>query len=301
LRRLADAVKAGGLRRHLDGWQLGAVSLGIALSFSLLAIPRPSRPDVLPLPVVDRAEEARAAARARELTTRAAAEPLPFDVRAVGEQVRRYGAASAAGDEPLATAARGSAPSLAAHALGAHGAEPLARLLAVQTELFAASIEDWEKSGRPSSELNELGGDFLERARDKGWLAGDRLLMDPGELRTAFKMRWLELTGLGQVSALRPSLNEWRIHYRLLLRLSPPSLDAERDRERKLAVVAALGRRDPSYEMSLARGALLYQLGSYSDAAEELRSHLARHPDGRWHLRARNYLLAALEASGQTP
>jgi hypothetical protein len=299
LGRLAHAVKIAGFRRHFEGWQLGALSVGIGLAFSWLAIARPSRPDVLPLPRVDPAEELRARVETRGLALRATTTQLPFDVRAVGEAIRRFGSAGARGDHALADAARNSARELAARAQKSGPAELLARLLAVQTELFVAAMRRWEAGTEPDADLRELGGDFLAKAKEKGWIAEGRLLLDEGELRALFKMRWLELTGLRELRPLTPSLNEWRIYYRLLLRLMDPAdTDARRTAARKLGLVNALSVRDSKYEAALARGVLFYQLGSYDEAAQELRTHLADHPEGRWRLRARNYLLGVLEESG---
>src|SRR5450432_139119 len=110
MRRDAEVVKKlsgaarpasvrGGFRRHFEGYELGLVTVGMVLTFALLALPRASVPMTLPLPRVDRAEARRSASDERELATRTEAEGLPFEVRAVGEALRRFGRSSAQGED----------------------------------------------------------------------------------------------------------------------------------------------------------------------------------------------------------
>jgi hypothetical protein len=62
--------------------------------------------------------------------------------------------------------------------------------------------------------------------------------------------------------------------------------------QRKLGYVAALAKHDHEYPAQLAQGILLYQRGAHAESAAALRAHLDRSSDGRWALRARNYLAA---------
>lgn len=296
--RPGQAVKAAGLRRHLEGWQLGVLSVVAALGLYAFTTPRPSRPDVLPLPQIDFAQHELELSRSEALARLATSEQLPFDVRAVGEAIRRFGAASQRGDRDAAAAARASAAQLTAKARASHPPELLQRLLAVQTELFARAVDELVTTGRESDDFRELGGDFATRAREHGWMSDGRLRLSPAELRVVFEMRWLELTRLRDVAPFSPSLNDWRVYYRMLLRLPRPNADARKTAEERLALVEALARRDSTYEVALARGVLLFQLGAYSAAADQFRAHLRAHPEGRWQMRARNYLLAALAEGG---
>jgi hypothetical protein len=88
--------------RHLEGWELGAVTVGLVLAAALLAVPRAARPGVFPVPLIDVAEERATRAEQDELATRAEREGLPFETRAVGDAVRRLGLALAGeqGDVP---------------------------------------------------------------------------------------------------------------------------------------------------------------------------------------------------------
>jgi hypothetical protein len=125
-----------------------------------------------------------------------------------------------------------------------------------------------------------------------------------------FRIRWADLTGLRAAAPLSASLNDWRTYYRFLLEHpSSGSLAAAGDMPsaaghpqalRQLGVVQALQRLDPSYPASLAKGVLQYRMGAYLGAAESIRLHLSRHPEGPWKLRAQNYLAASLARVRET-
>ena len=87
--------------RHLEGWQLGVVAVGIALGSAILALPRAVPPHRTPLPPVDRAEERRARTSSSVIwIALATARPVAVIASAaVGrEAFRRFGAAEARGD-----------------------------------------------------------------------------------------------------------------------------------------------------------------------------------------------------------
>jgi hypothetical protein len=160
------------LARHLEGWELGLLAVAIAGLAVWLGLPRPVEPRVLPMPEVDRRVIARVraldAARAESVTGAA----LPFEVRALGEQVRRYGAAAAHKDTASASAAQDEARRLTRVLVPRLSAEPIHVLRTVQTALFLRAVEDFRESSRPDRELDELGGNFVEKCRAVGWLDG---------------------------------------------------------------------------------------------------------------------------------
>jgi hypothetical protein len=172
----------------------------------------------------------------------------------------------------------------------------------VQSRLFRRSLERWEATGNPESDLSELGGSFLAKARSSRWAGDDRVLvLDEAARDVMFRLRWSELTGLGKEHPFRASLNDWRIYYRSLLEhpdVSPQQGAASR-RRAQLRYVAALQRLDPDFPATLAVGVLTYQLGDYSQAASAFRAHLDAHPDGPWRLRAQNHLVATQRALSQ--
>jgi hypothetical protein len=273
---------------------IGAVVLFafLVVSATLLAIPRAAEPERLPLPQPDRRVLARAWAREAELARKARDEPLPFAVRAVGETVRRLGAGTVDG-EGVPSGLLRDLETLSRDALLQKGADALLGLRAVQTELFVQAARAWESTGRVSTELRELGGDFPETAKARGWFRNGRLDLDDEELAILFRMRWLELTKAGQKPPLAASLDEYRAFYALLLSRAGATSTTEQDRTSLLAV-AALERLDPTYPADLARGVLLYRRSAHAAAAEAFQRELQRRKDGPYRLLARNHLLAAL-------
>ncbi len=287
------------LERHLEGWQLGAVVVAMALGGALVAVPRPAVPVELPLPSIDRRSLRLEAQKEQELADAAEREPLPFDVRAVGESMRRLGAAAAAGDADAAAFAKDELIERVTVARARHGDDALLRLRALQARLFQKALARWEATGQRGAELDELGGGFIEKARRNGWVrAPHRLVPDPAERATLFLVRWAQLADLVKVHPFSPSLDRWRLYYRFLL-LHPEGEpgsadDAERLRSQG-AALHALELRDAEYHSALAHAVLEYRSGNLQLAEHALRVHLERHPGGRNALRARNYLAETLE------
>jgi len=289
------------LGRHLQGWPLGALSVGIALLAAALGLPRPAEPDVLPVPHVDGSEVERAAAERLDLVTRIRVEPLSFEVRSLGELVRQFGRATAQGQTGVAAQYRARLPRLARSVEVAEGAGALRALRAAQTELFLAALLRWEASGRADSELVELGGDFIAKARSSGWIHR-RLIMTTEERAVLFTVRWTTLLELDH-GPLGPTQNEWKLYYRFLLE-HPEGGAGETPADRadlQLRIVAALAKRDPAYPAALAQGVLMFRHGDLAEAAEAFRAYLSAASDGAWELRARNYLQACVLAARPKP
>jgi hypothetical protein len=105
------------------------------------------------------------------------------------------------------------------------------------------------------------------------------------------------------------SLDEHRLFYAFLLahpyverteRMSPEDVCRVADQWR-LRKVEELGRLDPQYPYSLARGVLSYRLGRYPAAVQAFRDYLVAPNDGSYVLRARNYLAAASARATEEP
>ncbi|MBN1612533.1 MAG: hypothetical protein JW940_38235 [Polyangiaceae bacterium] len=289
------------MRRHLEGWPLGALSVGIALLAAALGLPRPVEPDVLPVPHVDGAEVERAAAERLDLAAETRVEPLSFEVRSLGELIRQFGRATAQGQTGAAAQYRARLPRLARSVKAAEGDRVLRALRAVQTELFLGALLRWEASGRADSELIELGGDFIAKARRSGWIHR-RLLMTAEERAVLFKVRWTTLLELDH-GPIGPTHNEWRLYHRFLLE-HPEGGAGEPLADRadlQLRVVAALAKRDPDYPAVLAQGVLMFRRGDLAAAADAFRAYVSAAPDGAWQLRARNYLQACMPGAHQNP
>lgn len=283
------ALPAGGWRRHFDGWQLGLWVVGVCGLTALLVVPRNVPPVDLPLSTIDRLEQRRDRERESERAERARA-GLPFDVRSVGEALRRHGRAAFA-DPALVPQLAGQLRRLAADAVQRQGVDRLLELRALQTELLLRALEG--RPAAPPPDAVELAGGLLEAGLRRGWFAPPPAGADDAEIETLFRLYWGTQLGLGAHHPFAPSLNEWRVYYRFMLaRPVPEGPERDADVVRKLESVAALSQHDRDYPAELARGILLYQRGAPAESARHLQAHLERFPDGPWTLRARNHLAA---------
>jgi hypothetical protein len=263
-----------------------------------LALPRPVEPgEILPLPEVNREREQAERVADHERAERARRAALPYEVRAVGELMRRYGLYESRGDDNGADRARQDAFEARQRAQARFGPEPLRALRALQTELFAARLEKLGRLVSEDRELAELAGNLPAHARRAGWAEPDGTLrLSEQQLLTFYRVRWTRLVGAISDDALGPSLAEFRAYYRALLQ-HPESPDPRERDERRLAYADALGRRDPGFFAAFTRGVLLYRLGDTGAAAQAFTEHLREHPDGAWSLRAKNHLLYLLADS----
>ena len=310
--------KKGGPLRHLEGWEAGVVAVVIALLGALLAVPLPVAPRDVPLPLVDGQalsrtldrEASQAASIARALEQDRDGAPGSgglFDLRAFGQEFRGYGTAEVSGDTYAVVRARQKLLEAVARARRL-GDDKLAALRAYQKELFLSELRQWENGRSSSPELTGLGGGFLDLAGQSGWLSGRTIVMDDRVRGILFKRRWNQVTGVsGPEYAI--SLDEHRTLYAFLL--AHPYVEGRQGLDAKGACRAAdqwrlrkieeLARLDPSYPYALARGVLFYRLGRYPDAAQAFRDYLAVSEDGRYWLRARNYLAMASERAAIEP
>ena len=285
--------------RLVEGWELGAITVGLVLVAALVAVPRAAEPGLFPVPLVDVAEAHAAHQRLTALADSAEREALPFEARAVGDGVRRLGLALARGSGDQDHLNRLIAERVQA-ALVAGQAPQLLRLRALQARFFVKAVRGHVWGSPSSEELAALGGDFVAHATRSGWLGPDGCVATDGELETLFIRRWAEVTGLRSDRRFAPTLGELRRYFRFLLLHPERSGSAEqpsRERaSRRLRYVEALARHDTEYPVGLARGSLLGELGMMPESARALSEHLSRPPSRDWNLRARNYLLFA--ASG---
>ncbi len=277
---------------------MGAALIVFALFGAAVGLPRATTPYVVPIPKHDPRTVREADAIERLRAEEAVANELPYGVRLVGERVRRLGAALV--DQPSrAPQIERQLQADVQSQLKAGQAENLLRLRALQSELFLNAVRHWQKTGEVDSELRELGSDF-DRIAQTSWLAGEhsddrRLVLGASDLRLLFRVRWGLLTGVHRTPPFGPSLNEFRRYYGLLIAHPEGGLQADaRDRaQRQLAYVGALGKIDPNYPTSFARGAALLLMQEPESAAKAFEQHLEQHPNGPWTLLARNHLIAA--------
>ncbi|RYZ03267.1 MAG: hypothetical protein EOO73_28710 [Myxococcales bacterium] len=285
--------------RLFEGWELGAITVGLVLATALLAVPRAARPGLFPVPLADPAEDRAAHERSQALAELAAREGLPFETRAVGDALRRLGVALSGGDGDPDHLGRLLTERVQA-ALAAGQTEALLRLRAVQEQLFVGAVRAHiGEGGQPAHpELAALGGDFATRAARNGWVEDGRCVASDAELETLFSRRWLELTRLREHALFRPTLSDVRRFYRFLLLHPELGTDSQAapELERaavRLRYVEALAKRDTEYPLGLARGSLLGQLGQRPLSAQALSQYLSRPAGAAFNLRARNYLIYA--------
>ena len=298
------------LRRHLDGWQAGAVLLLLAGSAVILAIPRSVEPRELPEPIVDWVALGHTMGQDDRWAQEAEAAELDVDVRAVGRELRAYNSAASKQLEQEFVESRFRVVEATAKAL--RRSEPeLLQLRAYQTTRFVQELRAWQQTGTLSNELQELGGDFVPMLERNRWCRGPsrELVMDEPVIRVLFKKRWNDITG-ADAGVFQLTLDEQRLRYRFFMRypLLPRKVRSEEmdddavrayEDHARSKLVERLATVDPSFPADLARGVLLYGSKRYGPAAESFRRHLAASPDGPYALRAQNYLKASLDKLNQ--
>lgn len=289
---------------RLTGRSLAMV-LTLACSGILVVVPRPTQPQILPLPEFDNRETRRLELLERARAMRARDGRLSKDVRAVGEQLRRAGLMMferQAVDNDLLNRLRSDVRAL----LELGKSEELRDLRALQAALFSEEVLRWQKTSANtdglagvSTEFRELGGTFATIAPD-AWLDDHRrLLLSEGELKLLFLGHWGQLTGLTRHPDFAFTLEEMRRYYLTLL-LYPPTSDQTLTGRAllQLTFAHALERIDPTYPSGLAVGILQIRLGRPGDAMASLQNFLEHSPSGPWSNIARNHLgLCQLQAS----
>ncbi len=287
--------------KHLQGWQAGALVVAAAILAALIAVPRPVLLDAIPLPRVDRRMIASTSEADRARAASIDQQRPSYDIRALGEAIRAYGIADAAGDTQAGVLRERVARAVPA-ALQS-GAEAVVGLRAYQMQIFLDEIGRFARTGEESEELRELGGGVVPMLRRAGWATpkghGVSLITDRYVLEILFRKRWNELTGL-QAPPFALTLDEQRALHAFLLAHPVVSLASEDPLSRcraadeyRLRKVAELAAIDKEYPGELARGILLTRLNRPKQAVDALTAFVEKHPDGGYTLRARNALRMA--------
>lgn len=308
----------GFLARHLEGWQPGVLAIAIALSGAALALPRATVPEDVPDPAVDEQALSRTfsedAARAKALAPELERElngggpTTLYDLRALGHAIREFGLIDSAEDRDERIVEQRRKLAEAVMRARPLGEDKLLALRAYETRLFLRAVREWEATRVESEDLKALGGAFIAMLEKNGWLQKGRIVPDERLRAIFFKRRWNELTGLSQ-GPFALSLDEQRAFYRFLLNHPSPAaatqapgqvVDASAIDQWRLRKIGELAQIDRAYPFDLARGVLLFRLGAHLPAAQAFRDHLAERPDAHA-LRARNYLVAAIERAASNP
>src|SRR5512133_212936 len=289
--------------RWLEGWAVVFPSVGIALLSTWLALPQGTMPDYLPMPTLRQDELATLRREVLTARQRVQTRPLEYELRRVGELMRQLGRQWHQG-ESVSVAQRERLRGLVRAVRAKVGDEPLNRLRAVQSQLFLLALNTWDKTGVESEDAIELGGDFLIKARQLGWLEGPAdctkpigvssnrcvLSLDQDERAALFLNRWTELASSSGDDQLHIE-SAWKL-LALRARLKQP---LRRLGVEDLRLIDRMARADPSYPGALAKGLLLVRLGDRQQAIEAFRAQLEAHPNGPFALRARNHLVYAIE------
>jgi hypothetical protein len=302
------APTKGFYARWLEGWELALPAVGIALLSLLVSLPQPTLPEYLPLPTF--APEALDTARGRLVADANAAKRnrLPFSIRSVGEHFRQIGRRIHLG-YGLSLDAQTRYQALVRSVLLDEGPEQLRQLRAIQTELFVAALNEYERTGSANDDLTELGGEVLDVFEEKNLARPFTLtprkesaqtkpvqakpertrihvLLGTDERRAVFLLRWTELSGLNDVPELR--LEPTWVILALGRRLRPPlaKLGAS-----ELKVIDRISEVDPTYPTAVAKGLLFARLGAYEAASLNFSDFLAQNPNAPYSHRAKNHLV----------
>jgi hypothetical protein len=204
-------------------------------------------------------------------------------------------------------------------------ATQLQELRAYHADLFIDELRRRVRANTMSEELKRLGGPLVDVLVRNGWLATTGELRAPESIvRARYKLHWTSIVYTLEDCEGAPApvcyglttlpLDPIELRSLLAYLIAHPVVreedaleagSAERAVERRRIVyverLAALDRyADPTgathpylanYPVDLARGVLLYRLGRYDLATEQLRAYAAVHRDDG---RARNWYLGAL-------
>jgi hypothetical protein len=324
--RALEAARAAAKadRERKGGRWLAMVPVTVCVLLLLVMMPRATEPDSIPLPRVDdrtlarirRSDNARAAA--------AEAERLPSDVLAVGTAFRGVNRSEVSGaDEVEKIDAKRHLENAVRDLVRRESLEDeLLSLRAVQARRFVDAIVRWEVAGETTEDLVELGGNFLDRIREAGWIDGRRVLFSEAQERVAFKIVWNAMTGLERSAAFALTLDEQRTLYAFYIQHPrvPESHRLALDAQRRAATTAEscarsdaeearqkevwlteklkkLGTLDVTYPTAYALGVAYYRAGRLDLSADAFNTFLEQRPDGPLTLRARNHLKAVLAGS----
>jgi tetratricopeptide (TPR) repeat protein len=310
-------------RERRAGRWLAIVPAIVAVVFLILLMPRATEPDSIPLPRADQRVLARIAREDDARAATAEAERLPGDVLAVGSAIRALNDADARDADEAETADARRKLEGALRELRPRDSldEDLLALRAIQARRFLDALAHWEATGETTDDLRELGGNFVRRTAEAGWIVGRRVLFSEAQRRIVFKTVWNVHLGVESRPPFALSLDEQRELYVFYLTHPHPS-DMRRQtlavmrrdaktpeacarvavEERRAAElwraekIQKLGQIDPSYPTGYALGVAYYHAGRYDQAAEAFSMFIRAHPNGPYTLRAKNHLKAAIVA-----
>lgn len=279
---------------------LALVMCGICAVETTIAMPRPTAPEILPLPRFDIEALDDIAERELELAKKAMDGHLPNAVRAVGERVRRIGLHIYERTDMDVEEYRALERDVRALLRAGRETEVL-ELRALQSELFLRATDASLKLGEPTLDLQELGGEF-GRVLFLSWVNEHGQSIVPREtLRLMFRSHFARLTGLSEHPRFRQSLQELRLYYSTLIELPPAGPDdVLLASQLRLSYARALGRVDPSYDARPLQAIMLFRLEQYDQASKIFEQYLKDKPNAPFsHLLQGHLQLALLRAQSR--
>jgi hypothetical protein len=321
---LAAAQKTPNRTSTAGGRALALVPVFVTLLFIGLVFPRAVAPGDVPLPQIDTRTLASTEEADRTLALRAASQDgLSDDTRILGTALRAYLALQTTdASEAEIIRSRGDLNRAVAKVLETRPHE-LSLLRAAQLEMFQKAVAEYERTGVEPNELREVGGSFVRRMTDVGWVSGSKVLPDPTVRAVLFKLTWNGTLGIVNDTSLEPTLDEMRALYTFYIQHphvpenrkgaiegakatakdklacdEVARVEAGAREEWRLEKVKRLGAIDPTYPTAFAMGVVHYRQGRYAASAEAFRDWMRLHPEGALAIRAQNHLKAAVAADG---
>jgi hypothetical protein len=289
------------------------------LIVAALVWPRPAEPHEVPLPRPDsRAlEQVKAEEHARIARLGGSVSSPQL---AVGTALRAFLRLEATKSTvSQGDAARRALDFAVSEAYKSEGAQGLLTLRAVQVARFLDAVERFEASGQVNEDLRDLGGNFIDRMRDVGWIDGRQVLLSDDARRAAYKIMWNQTVGVDKLPEFALTLDENRALYAFYI--SHPVSEtrrtdsfAARRKEAKTAKQCAdlamaenaareawrmdkirkIGAIDPAYPVELALGVSQYRAHKYPASVESFRTFQRSHENGQYAAIAQGYMRAAI-------
>lgn len=286
--------------KYFEGWQVGAITVLMAIVAVAVVVPRTVVPEEVPLPRLAPRDIGVARTRARAAERALESGEISDNLRLLASRLRAHGLAENSGDRKQTELAAGSILELSP-IVAATEPDRLLDLRAHLTERFVRAFLLLLRTGAETEDLAVVGGDAARTFRDKGWLDGPVDAEIDLVLRSLYKRRFEGLVLPKGNLPLEEAEERARVRF---LMLHPPrapvpdpqGLFANQYVLSQLDDAAAL---DPHYPLRYAQGIALFRLGRFEASAAAFDAFLAERPDGPYRLRAVNYLKAAVEqASG---
>jgi hypothetical protein len=284
------------IAKHLEGWQVGAITVLMAILAVAVIVPRTVIPAEVPLPRLAPRDVAASRARARAEARALERGAVSDNIQILASRLRAHGLAEHAGDRARIQRAAESILELSP-LVAATEPERLLDLRAHLAERFVEAFFVLLRTGTETEDLAVVGGDVARTFRDKGWLEqGDEPELDL-VLRSLYKRRFASL--VLPKDSLPLDETEERARVRFLI-LHPPRAPMP-DPQGLFAGQFVLSQLDDAaavdrdYPLRYAQGIALFRLGRYEASAAAFDAFLSERPDGPYRLRAVNYLKASVE------